>query len=58
VAARYLKDVYSTDAQASRLLVVAPCNPGEDKVVRLLRSMPPNPRERNFPRVRVEQQDM
>jgi membrane-bound lytic murein transglycosylase D len=47
-AARYLKDIYSTDAQASGLLVMASYNWGEDKVVRLLRSMPANPRERNF----------
>jgi membrane-bound lytic murein transglycosylase D len=47
-AARYLKDIYSTDAQASGLLVMASYNWGEDRVVPLIRSMPANPRERNF----------
>jgi membrane-bound lytic murein transglycosylase D len=53
-AARYLKDIYATDAQASGLLVMASYNWGEDKVVRLLRSMPANPRERNFWKVLTE----
>jgi membrane-bound lytic murein transglycosylase D len=47
-AARYIKDIYSTDAQASGLLVMASYNWGEQRVIRLLRSMPANPRERNF----------
>lgn len=47
-AARYLKDIYSTDAQASGLLVVASYNWGEHRVIPIIRSMPPNPRERNF----------
>jgi hypothetical protein len=47
-AARYLKDIYRTDAQASALLVMASYNWGEDKVIRLIRSMPADPRERNF----------
>jgi len=47
-AALYIKDLYSTDAQASGLLVIASYNWGEDKVVRLIRSMPANPRDRNF----------
>lgn len=47
-AARYLKDIYSTDAQASGLLVMASYNWGEDRVVPLIRKMPANPRERNF----------
>lgn len=47
-AARYLKDLYTTDAQASGLLVMACYNWGEDYVVPLVRSMPQNPRERNF----------
>ena len=47
-AARYLKDLYSTDAQASGLLVMACYNWGEDNVLPLVRSMPANPRERNF----------
>lgn len=47
-AARYLKDLYSTDAQASGFLVMACYNWGEDQVLPLVRSMPANPKERNF----------
>lgn len=47
-AASYLKDLYSSDAQASGLLVMACYNWGEDSVLPLVRSMPENPRERNF----------
>ena len=47
-AARYLKDLYTTDAQASGLLVMACYNWGEDYVLPMVRSMPANPRERNF----------
>jgi len=47
-AAAYLKDLFSTDAQASGLLVMACYNWGEDQVLPLVRSMPANPRERNF----------
>ena len=47
-AGRYLKDLYSTDAQASGLLVMACYNWGEDYVLPLVRKMPQNPRERNF----------
>jgi membrane-bound lytic murein transglycosylase D len=47
-ATRYIKDIYSTDAQASGLLVMASYNWGERRVINLLRSMPANPKERNF----------
>jgi pSer/pThr/pTyr-binding forkhead associated (FHA) protein len=47
-AARYLTYIYSTDAQASGLLVIASYNWGETKVEELLHQMPENPRERNF----------
>jgi hypothetical protein len=47
-AARYLKELYTTDAQASGFLVMACYNWGEDQVLPLVRSMPANPRERNF----------
>jgi pSer/pThr/pTyr-binding forkhead associated (FHA) protein len=47
-ASRYLKDLYSTDAQASGFLVMACYNWGEDQVLPLVRSMPANPRDRNF----------
>ena len=47
-AARYIKDIYSTDAQASGLLVMASYNWGEWRVIDYLRKMPQNPRDRNF----------
>jgi hypothetical protein len=47
-AARYIKDIYTTDAQASGLLVMASYNWGERRVIDLLRTMPADPRERNF----------
>ncbi len=47
-AARYLRDIYTTEAQASGLLVMASYNWGENRVTRLIRKMPENPRERNF----------
>jgi hypothetical protein len=50
-AARYIKDIYATDAQASGLLVMASYNWGEHRVIDLLRTMPANPQERNFWRV-------
>ena len=47
-AAQYLKDLYSSDAQGSGLLVMACYNWGEDHVLPLVRSLPPNPRDRNL----------
>lgn len=47
-AARSIKDLYSTDAQASGLLVMACYNWGDDQVLPLVRSLPANPRDRNF----------
>ena len=47
-AARYLEDIYSTDAQASGLLVLASYNMGETRVRGLLRSLPESPAERNY----------
>lgn len=47
-AASYLREIYTTDAQASGLLVMASYNWGERRVVKLLKTMPENPRERNF----------
>jgi len=53
-AAKYLKTIYSTRAQASGLLVMASYNWGEGNVIRHLKemnyleNMPANPRERNF----------
>ncbi len=47
-AARYLADLYTTDAQASGLLVMASYNMGETRLRSLLRSLPASPAERNF----------
>jgi membrane-bound lytic murein transglycosylase D len=47
-ATKYISDLYGTDAQASGLLVMACYNWGENQVLPLVRSMPENPRERNF----------
>lgn len=47
-AARYLEDIYSTDAQASGLLVLASYNMGDTRLRRLLRSLPESPAERNY----------
>ncbi len=47
-AARYLKFIYDTDAQASGLLVMASYNWGENRVIKRIKQMPSNPRERNF----------
>ena len=47
-ASRYIKDIYSTDAQASGLLVMASYNWGKHRIIKLLQTMPANPKERNF----------
>jgi hypothetical protein len=47
-AALYVKNIYATDAQASGLLVMASYNWGERRIIDLLRTMPADPRERNF----------
>ncbi len=47
-AARYISDIYNTDAQASGLLVAASYNWGEYNIIDLIRKMPENPRDRNF----------
>ena len=56
-AVRYLRFIYSTDAQASGLLVMSSYNWGEEKVVKLLRSMPANPKDRNFWRLLTSHRD-
>lgn len=45
---QYLKRIYGTEAQASGLLVMASYNYGDDRVKRMIRQMPDNPRDRNF----------
>jgi membrane-bound lytic murein transglycosylase D len=47
-AARYLEDLYTTDAQASGLLVMASYNMGETRLLPLIRSLPESPAQRNF----------
>jgi membrane-bound lytic murein transglycosylase D len=56
-AARYLNMLYSTDAQASGLLVMACYNWGEDSVLPLVRSLPNNPQQRNFWRLLADHRD-
>ena len=56
-AARYIKEIYSTDAQASGLLVMASYNWGEQRIINMLRTMPANPRERNFWKVLEQHRD-
>ena len=47
-AVRYVSDLYTVDAQGSGLLVMASYNAGQTLVLRLLRSLPATPRDRNF----------
>ncbi len=47
-AAKYLRLIYDTEAQASGLLVMASYNWGHNRVNRLIRAMPHNPKDRNF----------
>jgi len=47
-AIRYMDDLYLMDAQGSGLLVMACYNAGQTRVLRLLRSLPATPRDRNF----------
>ncbi len=56
-AARHLRYIYTTDAQASGLLVLASYNWGQGNVLRYIRSMPENPRDRNFWRLFSQYRD-
>jgi membrane-bound lytic murein transglycosylase D len=47
-AARYIRDLNNTEAQASGLLVIACYNWGEINMLPIIRQMPQDPRERNF----------
>lgn len=47
-ATKYLKKIYSTEAQASGLLVMASYNYGDNRVKNMIKQMPDNPRDRNF----------
>ncbi len=46
--AKHLKHIYSTEAQASGLLVMASYNYGHTRVRNMINKMQENPRERNF----------
>lgn len=46
--AKYLKHIFSTEAQASGLLVMAGYNYGHNRVRGMIRKMPDNPRDKNF----------
>jgi hypothetical protein len=47
-AAKYIKDLHATDAQASGLLAMASYNWGEHNIRNIIVSMPESPEERNF----------
>jgi membrane-bound lytic murein transglycosylase D len=47
-AAKYIRDINNTDAQASGLLTMASYNWGENNVREIIKKMPENPRDRNF----------
>jgi pSer/pThr/pTyr-binding forkhead associated (FHA) protein/soluble lytic murein transglycosylase-like protein len=56
-ASQYIKYIYNTDAQASGLLVMASYNWGEGNVINLIRTMPENPRDRNFWNLLIKHRD-
>lgn len=56
-AAKYLKHIYTTEAQASGLLVMAGYNFGHNRVKRMIRNMPDNPKQRNFWRFLKQYED-
>ncbi|MEN6437761.1 MAG: FHA domain-containing protein [Syntrophobacter sp.] len=56
-AAEYIRFIYDTQAQASGLLVMASYNWGENRVIKLINTMPENPRERNFWRLLSKYKD-
>ncbi len=56
-AAAYLKDLYTTEAQASGFLVMACYNWGEKSVLPYVQKMPQNPRERNFWKLLTQHRD-
>ncbi len=49
-----LRHIYDHEAQASGLLVIASYNWGQGRVLKLIKSLPENPRERNFWRILTE----
>jgi membrane-bound lytic murein transglycosylase D len=47
-AVQYLRDLYSTKAAASGMLVIAAYNYGQTRIITRLEQLPNDPRERNF----------
>jgi membrane-bound lytic murein transglycosylase D len=47
-AAKYIKFIYQTEAQASGLLVIGSYNWGENNFRRLVKELPEDPKQRNF----------
>ena len=47
-AAKYIRDIYNTRAQASGLLVMGSYNWGEHNIIHLIDSLPEDPKQRNF----------
>ena len=47
-AAKYIRDIYNTKAQASGLLVIGSYNWGEHNIIPLINSLPEDPKQRNF----------
>jgi hypothetical protein len=45
---KYLNRIYSTEAQASGMLVMASYNYGDNRVRKMISNMPDNPRDKNF----------
>jgi len=56
-AAEYIRDIYTSYAQASGLLVMASYNWGQGNVSKLIQTMPENPRERNFWKLMTQYRD-
>lgn len=56
-AAEYIRYIYDKEAQASGLLVMASYNWGENRVIQLIKTMPENPKERNFWRLLSQYRD-
>ncbi len=56
-AAKYIRDIYNTRAQASGLLVMGSYNWGEHNIIHLIDSLPEDPKQRNFWNVLLKHRD-
>ena len=56
-AARYIKYIYQTEAQASGLLVIGSYNWGENNFRKLVKELPEDPKQRNFWNILVKYRD-